>query len=87
MLHRNALLLLFTFVLNEDREEPDPSECNSARAGFTNATMSCYPPNMSTNIPYQSLLETLITNASIQSDYTLFIIVAIFKVVLKSLQA
>lgn len=49
--------------------------------------MSYFTLNMSTDIPYQSLLEKLITNAFIQSDYSLFITVAIFKVVLKSLQA
>jgi len=49
--------------------------------------MSYYMLNMSTNIPYQSLLEKLMTNASTQSDYSLFVTAAIFKVVLKSLQA
>lgn len=56
-------------------------------AELTTATMSNYTPNMSTNIPYQSLLEKLITNASTQPDHVLFITVATFKVVLKSLQA
>lgn len=51
-------------------------------AGLTNATMSYSTPNASTNIPYQSLLEKPITNASIQPDHVLFIIVATYKVVL-----
>lgn len=60
--------------LNEDMEKPDAVECNCWKWDCTIPQPPDYILNRSTNTPYKSLLENLITNVSIKSDCSFYYI-------------
>lgn len=89
MLPCSVLILLSTFFLNEDTEEPDPTKNNSfleiGLYQYHNALLYTEHEHKH-SLPKLTRENWLLLLPSNQ-DYFLFIIVAIFKVVLKNLQA